>query len=77
MVLQCYLPESFIFGSIFYHGFRGLHGWEARLFLSVKSVKSVVEFLWLRLAALGLLRFLAAIPSVAFDRQIQPLAFSL
>jgi hypothetical protein len=28
-------------------------------------------------AVVRLLRFLAAIPSVAFDRQIQPLAFSL
>ena len=33
-----------------------LRGWETRLLLSVKSVKSVVAFLWSRLAELGDLR---------------------
>ncbi len=52
--LRCYLPESFVFERTFYHGFHGFHGWEPRPFLSVPSVKSVVQFLWLRPAALRL-----------------------
>jgi len=42
----------------------GNEGWrpEGAEFLSVKSVKSVIQFLWLRPAAPGLLRFFAANP---------------
>jgi hypothetical protein len=43
-------PESFTFVKLFYHGFHGFHGWKTRRFLSVKSV---VDFFWLRFAALG------------------------
>ena len=38
--------EFLIVGKISYHRF---YGWELRLFLSVLSVKSVVEFIRLRL----------------------------
>jgi hypothetical protein len=55
--LHCSQSESRISGKIFYHGFHGFHGWKTRLFLSVPSVKSVVEFLCLRLAALCLCAF--------------------
>jgi hypothetical protein len=43
--------------KIFDHGFHGFHGWERTCFLSVSSVKSVVEFLHLRLAVLCLCAF--------------------
>jgi hypothetical protein len=52
--LHCSQSESRISGKIFYHGFHGFHGLKTLLFLSVPSVKSVVEFLCLRLAALRL-----------------------
>jgi hypothetical protein len=44
-VLHCYWTELFIIGKISYHGFHGFHGWETNSFLSVSSVKSVVDFL--------------------------------
>jgi hypothetical protein len=48
-----YTPsESLIFTRIFYHGLPGLHGWETHQVLSVSSGSSVVQLLWLRLAAL-------------------------
>jgi hypothetical protein len=51
--LHCNPSESRISGMIFHHGF---HGWKTRLFLSVPSVKSVVESLCLRLCVFAPLR---------------------
>jgi hypothetical protein len=51
-VLAVLLVGINLFRKDFYHGWHGWHGWEIRLFLSVPSVKSVVQFLWLRLAGL-------------------------
>jgi hypothetical protein len=42
--LGCNPPESGILGKIFNHGFHGWHGWKTHHFLSVSSVKSVVQF---------------------------------
>ena len=44
------LSEPIIFERIFYHGFHGFHGWKTRRSLSVRPLKSVVAFLWSRLA---------------------------
>src|SRR5580658_11309720 len=52
--LHCNWSESTNSWKFFNHGFHGSHGWKKISFLSVLSVKSVVEFLWLRLAALCL-----------------------
>jgi hypothetical protein len=65
-LLDCNLSESLIFGKISNHGFDRFHGWETFLFLSVPSVKSVVEFLWLRLAALGKLDALQKVMILLF-----------
>jgi hypothetical protein len=51
--------EAFILGKIIHHGFHGFHGWKTHPFLSVQSVKSVVEFLRLPLCGA------ASIPRVA------------
>jgi hypothetical protein len=75
-VVVYYTPsESLIFTRIFYHGLPGLHGWETHQVLSVSSGSSVVQLLCLRLAALCLLRFFAAISSAS--RVVYAIDFSV
>ena len=72
--LRCSSSLSFILGRISCHGLHAFHGWETRRFLSVPSVKSVVAFLWLRLAAPGLRSLLSATEpnSVGFKSNREP-----